>query len=72
VKDNKKRTLISRILNHKGNLSGIRKRPLSSIHRERNPRILRISSTTPMVELKKINASTASRRDTTRGIVQTS
>jgi hypothetical protein len=63
---------MARILNHKGNLSGIRKRPLPPIHRDINPRILRISSTTPMVELKKINASTVSRRDTTRGIVQTS
>jgi hypothetical protein len=60
VKDNKR----------KGNPSGIR--PLPQIHRERNPMILRISRTTPMVELKKINASTASRRDTTRGTVQTS
>jgi hypothetical protein len=58
---------MARILNHKENLRGIRHLP--PIHRERNPRILRISS---MVELKKISASTASRRDTTRGIVQTS
>jgi hypothetical protein len=63
---------MARILNHKENLSGIRKRSLPPIHRERNPRILRINSTTPMVELKKINASTVSRRDTTRGIVQIS
>jgi hypothetical protein len=48
---------MARILNHKGNLSGIR--PLPPIHRERNPRILRISS---MVELKKISASTASKK----------
>jgi hypothetical protein len=67
VKDNKK-ILMARVLNHKGNLSGIRKKPLPPIHRERNPRILRINS---MVDLKKISASTASRRDTTRGIVQT-
>jgi hypothetical protein len=60
---------MARILNHKGNPIGIR--PLPQIHRKRNPRILRISRTTPMVELKKINASTASRRDTTRGTVQT-
>jgi hypothetical protein len=58
---------MTRILNHKGNLSWIR--PLPQIHRERNLRILRISRTTPMVELKKINASTALRRDTTRGSV---
>jgi hypothetical protein len=57
---------MTRILNHKENLSEIK--PLPPIHRERNPMILRISS---MVELKKISASTASRRDTTRGIVQT-
>jgi hypothetical protein len=61
---------MARILNHKGNPSGIR--PLPQIHRERNPRILRISRTTPMVELKKINANTASRRNTTRGTLQTS
>jgi hypothetical protein len=61
---------MARTLNHKGNLSGIR--PLSQIHRERNPKNLKISRTTPMVELRKINASTASRRDTTRETVQTS
>jgi hypothetical protein len=58
---------MARILNHKGNSSEIR--PLSQIYRERNPRTLKISRTTPMVELKKINASTASRRETTRGTV---
>jgi hypothetical protein len=61
---------MARILNHKENPSGIR--PLSQIHRERNPRFLRINRTTYLMELKKINASTASRRDTTRGTVQTS
>jgi hypothetical protein len=61
---------MARILNHKGNPSGIRH--LSQIHRERNPRTLKISRTTPMMELKKINENTASRRDTTRGTVQTS
>jgi hypothetical protein len=61
---------MARILNHKRNQSGIRLLP--QIHRERNPRTLKISRTTPMVELKKINASTASRRDTTRGIALTS
>jgi hypothetical protein len=63
---------MARILNYKGNLSGIRKSPLPPIHSERNPRIMRISRTTPMVEWKKINASTVSRKDTARGIVQTS
>jgi hypothetical protein len=58
---------MARILNHKRNPSGIR--PLPKIHRERNPRILRISRTTPIVELKKINASIVSRRDTIRGTV---
>jgi hypothetical protein len=61
---------MTRILNHKKNPSGIK--PLPRIHRERNPRTLKISRATPMVELKKINANTASRKDTTRGIVQTS
>jgi hypothetical protein len=28
---------MARVLNHKGNLSGIRKKPLPPIHRERNP-----------------------------------
>jgi hypothetical protein len=61
---------MTRIPNHNENPSGIR--PLPKIHRERNPRTLRISRTTPMVELKKINTSTALRRDTARGTVQTS
>jgi hypothetical protein len=57
---------MARILNHKGNPSGIR--PLPQIHRERNPRILRISRTTPMMEPKKINASTTSKRALQEGL----
>jgi len=64
---------MARILNHKGNLSGISLPPPNN--KERNPRTQRtsrISRTTPMAQLKWISASTASSQGITRGIALTS